>query len=381
MMKTPERICYLSFATLPSETAHSVHIVNMCQSIKKTGCSVTLMANLAGTPQEIFEHYNIKHPFQMKNIRLNKIRFLGRFLALVNMFFSVKKIKSDLLYTRDIFNGWLACRLGIPFIFEIHELPMGRTRRFILSRILSNPDLKRIVFISESMKSHFEKTYSSIDVNSCVAHDGVTLANFESLPHKSEQRTRLGLPVSQFIAGYIGSLFPGRGLDIVLGLAARLPEVLFLVVGGEGKYLSDLKARLGKLQLKNVLPVGYVPYRSIPGYMNTCDILLMPYQKQVLHRQAKHDTVKYMSPLKMFEYMAASRPIVSSRISVLEEVLQNNVNSILVQPNDLNEWEKALKKLIRDSKFAQTIAAKAKKDVLNFSWDQRTNIIFNNLIN
>jgi glycosyltransferase involved in cell wall biosynthesis len=106
----------------------------------------------------------------------------------------------------------------------------------------------------------------------------------------------------------------------------------------------------------------------------------MPYQKQVLHRQAKHDTVKYMSPLKMFEYMAASRPIVSSRISVLEEVLQNNVNSILVQPNDLNEWEKALKKLIRDSKFAQTIAAKAKKDVLNFSWDQRTNIIFNNLI-
>ncbi len=378
-MKTPETICYLSLATIPSETAHSVHIINMCQSIEKSGFRVTLMAKLAGIPQEIFAHYNVRFPFRMENIHIPKIRFLGRFLALTWMFFAVKKKKYDLLYTRDIFSGWLACRLDTPFIFEIHDLPTGRIRRLIFASILSNPLLKRIVFISESLKSHFDRMCSHVNVDSCVAHDGVTLTNFESLPPKPAQRSYLRLPVDQSIAGYMGSLFPGRGLEIVLDLAVRLPEILFLIVGGEGKYLSNLRARLKKTNLKNVLAVGYVPHKAIPGFMNACDILLIPYQKQVLHRQAKHDTVKYMSPLKMFEYMAAGRPIISSRIPVLEEVLQNNVNAILVRPEDKNEWESALRKLLTDTRFSQKISKNAKKDVANYSWDQRTQLIFNNL--
>jgi len=369
-------VCYLTFASFPSTAAHSVHIINMCESMSRIGYNVVLLADILSAPERIFDHFDIKHTFHLENIRLKKIRYFGRFLALRKMFFLIKKIKPDLLYTRDIFNGWLARKLKIPFIFELHELPGGKIRRFLLSRILSSDNLEKIVFISKNMKLRFENDFPHAEVEKCVAHDGVNLKKFENLESKENLRKTFGLSQDKYIAGYTGSLFPGRGVDIILDLAQRIPEVLFIFAGGEGAYLLDLKSHLEDLNLDNVVLLGYIPYKSIPGFLKACDVLLMPYQAHVLHRQDRHDTVQYMSPLKMFEYMAAGKPIISSRIPVLEEILQENKNSILVTPADVFEWENALKKLKNDDNFVQKISEQARKDVAGFTWDQRTMLIF-----
>jgi len=369
-------VCYSTFASFPSTAAHSIHIINMCESMTKFGHEVVLMADILESPEEIFDHYGIKHPFHLENIHLKKIRFLGRFLALRKMFFLIKKRKPNLLYTRDIFNGWLAGKSKIPFIFELHELPGGKIRRFLLSRILSSANLEKIVFISKSMKIKFENDFPHSKVERCVAHDGVNLTQFNPIESKEELRKIFGLPPNKYVAGYTGSLFQGRGIEIILDLAQRIPEVLFVFAGGEGNCLLSLKKKLEDLNLDNVVPLGYIPNKSIPGILKTCDVLLMPYQEQVLQRQAGHDTVQYMSPLKMFEYMAAEKPIISSRIPVLEEILQDNKNSIFVKPADVHGWENALKKLKNDKNLAQKISVQARKDVADYTWDQRTKLIF-----
>ncbi len=375
--KASKTVCYTTFASFPSKTAHSVHIINMCEAIAEFGYNVVLLADIRATSESIFDHYDIKHPFHMENIHLKKIRFLGRFLGLRKMYFLINKIKPDFLYTRDIFNGWLARKLRIPFIFELHEIPGGKIRKFLMSRILSSTNLEKIVFISKSMKSLFEKDYKDLKVESCVAHDGVNLRQYERIDSKEKLRKKFGLSPDKYIAGYTGSLFPGRGVDIILDLAKRIPEVSFIIAGGEGNYLLNLKKQLENLNLNNVVPLGYIPNKSIPGILKACDVLLMPYQAQVLHRQAKHDTAQYMSPLKMFEYMAAEKPIISSRIPVLEEILQDNKNSILVKPEDVHEWENAIISLKNDKNFAQKISGQARKDVVDYTWDQRTRLIFN----
>ena len=80
--------------------------------------------------------------------------------------------------------------------------------------------------------------------------------------------------------------------------------------------------------------------------MSRCDVLLMPYQRKVSIGDHSADTSRWMSPMKMFEYMAAKKPFISSDLDVLREVLTDEVNALLVDPENVKAWDKALKRLI-----------------------------------
>ena len=366
----------MSFASFPSGTAHSINIIHMCQSMTRLGNRVILLGNILASPEKIYDHYGIQDPFCIENIHLKNIRFAGRLLAMKYISRLVKRLGADILFTRDIFNGWLASYLGKPFLFELHELPQGGLRQALLKRIVSSQNLQRLIFISERLESLFFKKYTNTKLDFCVAHDGVSRESLERNQSQEEDRKDLDLPLGKTIAGYTGSLFPGRGSEIIFQLARRFSDIVFLVVGGEGRYLDVMKQKIQDAQITNILALGHVPHKTVLGYLNSCDFLLMPYQKQVLHRQAKHNTVEYMSPLKMFEYLAAGKPIISSRIPVLEEVLTDERNALLVDPDDLSGWEKALKRLLSDQRFAQVLSEQARKDSERYTWDKRAATIF-----
>jgi len=159
-------------------------------------------------------------------------------------------------------------------------------------------------------------------------------------------------------------------MEIILHAAQSLQEVVFLIVGGEGRYLSQFKEEVDKSG-GNVLFKGFIPYKNVPRHLLACDVLLMPYQRKVLHRQKKHDTAEYMSPLKMFEYMAAGKAIISSRIPVLEEILHNEENALLVAPDNKQEWIEAISRLKDHPDFAAKLGHNASRDVQDHSWRRR----------
>jgi len=350
----------------------------MCQAIKKIGLDVSLVSDARKTAEEIFDHYNIQYPFNIKKIKCFNIRVFGRIFFLIKAFFYIRKEQTDLLYTRDVFNAFLAKLLKQPFIFEIHELPNNRFRESLLRNVLSSPRLKKVVCISKSLKELFESRFGDVLCRKpCItAHDGVDLKNFKITLSQREARMALYLPETAFIAGYTGSLFEGRGIEIILDLAVLLKDVVFVIAGGEGKYLNLLRREVAKLNLDNVIVKGFMPHKKIPVFLQAADVLLMPYQKKVLHRQKKHDTAAFMSPLKLFEYMASGRPIVSSRIEVIEELLQNKKNALLVEPDNVEEWSHSIKYLKMNKEFADKMGRQAKQDVKDFSWETRVMKIF-----
>ncbi|UCC38804.1 MAG: glycosyltransferase family 4 protein [Candidatus Aminicenantes bacterium] len=375
------KILYMTFAAFPSTAAHSVNVIKMCEALARLGYKLTLTAYAREKEKDIFKFYRIKYPFDIKRIRLSNVRFIGRISFLIKAYYSVQKNTPDLLYTRDIFNGFLAKILKLPFVLEIHELPHNPFRKWILKQILSSDHLELLVLISEKLKEFLKSEMGNLfdSHKYLIAHDGVNLKDFDLKLARTEIRKILDLPEKAFIAGYIGGLFEGRGLEVILKLSTLLKDVIFVIVGGEGKYLASFNEKVKELKLNNLIAKGFVPYEMIPFYLRASDILLMPYQTRVLHRQKKHDTASYMSPLKMFEYMASGRPIISSDIKVLKEVLTDRDNALLANPEEIDEWVEAVALLKREAAVGENLGNKARKDVEKYSWDERARNIMESI--
>jgi len=115
-------------------------------------------------------------------------------------------------------------------------------------------------------------------------------------------------------------------------------------------------------------------------YRNSFDILLAPYSSNVaVSGDSNSDTSRFMSPLKIFEYMSSCKPIVASDLTVLKEILNSN-NSLLVNPDDENEWVCAILKL-HDKNERYKISRQAYLDFQNYTWTNRALYLTENIFN
>jgi glycosyltransferase involved in cell wall biosynthesis len=203
-----------------------------------------------------------------------------------------------------------------------------------------------------------------------IAPDGVDLERYRDLPEPSQARRDLPLALPErFTAGYTGHLYAGRGTEILLGLARRLPEITLLLVGGEPKDVARLQSEAQLAGLNNAVFTGFVPNAELPSYQAACDVLLMPYQRQVAGSSGG-DIARYLSPMKLFEYMACGRPILSSDLPVLQEVL-NPENARLLPADDLDAWVAALQELAASPEICLRLSTRARRDVAAYTWERR----------
>ena len=82
-------------------------------------------------------------------------------------------------------------------------------------------------------------------------------------------------------------------------------------------------------------------YSKIPKILSQYEIALMPYQNKVKGRSSIW-LEKYMSPLKMFDYLASKKIIIASDLNVYKHILKNNFNSKLIKVNDDKKWSKTI---------------------------------------
>jgi glycosyltransferase involved in cell wall biosynthesis len=208
----------------------------------------------------------------------------------------------------------------------------------------------------------------------------VDLIRYESIPSPEEARKSLGvgklfqLSITQFTVGYTGHLYAGRGVELILEIASHCPDMTFLLVGGDPKTVNNLQMEVIHRGLKNIILTGFVPNADLPFYQAACEVLLMPYQRKVA-ASSGGDIAHFLSPMKLFEYLACGRVILSSQLPVLKEVL-NDKNAILLPPEDVRAWVLALQE-IRNDPFRQvSLANQARKDSLKYSWEARAARIF-----
>jgi glycosyltransferase involved in cell wall biosynthesis len=182
-----------------------------------------------------------------------------------------------------------------------------------------------------------------------VSPSGVDLGAYESVPPLDT--TRLSRP--RIV--YLGRISRDRGLDIFTHLAEReLGEVL--LVGD----CDDAVTQSTHLQYSPA-----VPHSEVPELYAACELVLLPYQPDLVHADG-------ISPMKLFEAMAAGRPIIASDIAPIREILQHGHNALLVNPLDPLAWENAVKSLQQDQgRLALKLAEQAQRDVTAYSWTRR----------
>jgi glycosyltransferase involved in cell wall biosynthesis len=121
--------------------------------------------------------------------------------------------------------------------------------------------------------------------------------------------------------------------------------------------------------LDNVTLTGFVPNRHIPLYQAAGDILLMPYEFSVTV-SGGGNTADVCSPMKMFEYMAAGRAILSSDLPVLHEVL-DETRAVFCSPEDPAGWVRAFGRLAESADLRARLGAAARAAVEPYAWQER----------
>jgi glycosyltransferase involved in cell wall biosynthesis len=169
------------------------------------------------------------------------------------------------------------------------------------------------------------------------------------------------------VIGYAGHLYPWKGVDVLLEAIARLPDVRALIVGGlAGEPDLDRTQALARaLGIGDrVSFAGAVAPPQVAARLAGMDVLVLP-------NTGTHVSARYTSPLKLFEYMAAGRPIVASDLPALREVLKDDENALLVEPGDAGRMAEAIERLLADASLASRLAGAAWRDVQAYRWESR----------
>lgn len=311
-------------------------------------------------------HYGLQHEFELEWVP--SVPALRRYDFAVNVLKRARAWQADLLYSRSPQAATWAASNRLPSIFELHDIPMGVMGPWLLRRFLRAPAANRLVANTQFLANKLAADYKlpARDGFLLVAPNGVDLERYANLSQPSAARAQLGL-ADKFTVGYTGHLYSGRGLELILDLAGILPELQFLLVGGR---LADVEAaRQQAAHLSNITLAGFVSNAELPRYQAAADVLIMPYSRQVAGSSGG-DIAPYLNPMKMFEYLATERPIVTSDLPILREILDDQ-NAVIVPSQDTPAWADALRQLANDPGRRAALAAAARLTAEQHTWEQR----------
>ena len=246
---------------------------------------------------------------------------LARTLPWLRQVFSAPPVRgADLLYSRIPAMFAIGGMSPIPFATD-HYRPWPDVYPAItplIRRTARHRDCLGLVLHSEYAARSYRRAGVPED-RIAVAHNGFDPP--ATTPDKAAARAALGLPADRPIAVYAGRINATKGLDTVLALAERRPQVLFVLVGSEGE--GEIE-RAGA-PLANVRIEPWAKPAALPAWLAAADVLLIPPSREPLDRFGN-----CVLPIKLFAYLAAGRPILAPAAPDTAELLEHGANAWLV---------------------------------------------------
>lgn len=369
------KIVAVAGSQIPSDTANSIQVMKACSALAQLGHELTLIVPQSSIPNyqlpTIQQHYGISASFPIEWLA-SPSRRLFTWQAVRR----ARALHADLLYTWFPQSAVFGLLHRIPTVFEIHLQPTGAFgpawhRAFALLR-----GRKRLASITRALVDVLERRhhirFKADEV--VIAPNGVELERFASLPDPVTARRALNLPPAPTVM-CTGHLYAGRGADLFLALAKELPQAHFVWVGGRPADVETWKARA---ESENVTFTGFIPNSDLPLYQSAADILLMPYSRSIMGSSGSADSASVASPMKMFEYMAAGRAIVTADLPVIREVL-NEKNAVFCEPDEVGQWKVEIEKLLADEPRRRSLGGQARQDVQGYTWLARAERVLGGL--
>jgi len=281
----------------------------------------------------------------------------------------IEEFQPDVVIGFGILNANIAIRLSrekdIPFLYyildELHRLVPEKTFRdfagYIESKNMENADI--VISINEGLReysikmgAHKEKTY--------VVRAGVDLERFVS-DGREMVREKYGILDDDIVLFFMGWLYDFSGLkEVALELAKCEKDNIKLMVVGKGDLWDTLQEiRSNYCMERKLITIDWVPYNDVPKYLSASDICILPAYKNEIMRN--------IVPIKMYEYMAAAKPVIASNLyGIMKEFGNDNGIFYVARPEDV-----LTRALELDGCFDEA-GRRAKKFVENNNWDALT---------
>lgn len=365
------KIIYLANIRLPTEKAHGIQIMKMCEAFAREDCDVTLVVprRFNWIKVDTFNYYQVSANFKIVRIpvidtvHFGKIGFLFESLVFSCLsFFYVLFNTADVVYSRDEVVIFPISFIKKNIVWESHRGELNWAVRKLMSRALL------IVVITNGLKQLFLKK----DIPSkkiCIAPDGVDLENFDITLTKQEARKRCGIPLDKKVVVYTGHLYEWKGVYFMAkGVSDLVSSVLTIFVGGTAKDIEKFSQHFGDIE--NIRIEGNKPHSLIPYYLRAADVAVIP-------NIPNSDISRlYTSPLKLFEYMASGTSIVASDLPSIREVLSEN-EALFFEAGDEQSFRKILEEALYSGDKGRAI--NARKMVEGYTWAARAKNILSQL--
>ena len=353
----------------PGEKAAAIFAAKNAEAFADQGFDVTFVAparydRIRRTPQE---EWGIKENFRVRYLPIidlfsvpfiRKIAFyvaLISYTPVVGFYIYIKRRTTAVVYSNEAF-PLAAASLFCPTVYELHDFP--QTLLFVYQFLFKR--VKLIVSTNEWKRDELVRRFGVSPDIILIERNAVDLARFPALS-KEEAREKLKLKKDGRYVVYTGQLYVWKGADTLAEAAQKSPEIDFVFVGGVDSDLERFKKRWQ--HVLNIHMVGQIAQEYVPLWQRAADVLVIP------NTGKEEIATHYTSPMKLFEYMAAERPIVASDIPSIKEIV-NDSSAYFAKPDDSSDFARVIKMALEDPGALEK-AKEARRIVEDHTWEKR----------
>ncbi len=227
-----------------------------------------------------------------------------------------------------------------------------------------------IITTSEKLKKNMVNKLGISPTKIQVVYGGVDLSVFEndSRPEAS-LRKDLGLPESDILVGYVGfykTMGMSKGIETMIDALRFISDenIKMVFVGGRGREIEeygDFTLKLG-LSTNRTIFVPAVSSEATMAYERAMDILVIPYPNKPHFRD-------FGFPMKVYEYMASRRPVIYSKLDLVEEVIGDC--ALGFEADNAKDLAQKIVELETNTTLSADLANRAYEKVEEYSWQKK----------
>lgn len=269
------------------------------------------------------------------------------------------KAHTGLVHSRDWNFVKAAIQQGIPAIYERDHYEKKRYE----SEIVNSPLFQVTVTVADTVREDLIRNGMPPE-KVIKLHNGFNQLFYIRQPEAAKDwRSQLLPEEGNSLVVYAGELVRFKGIDLILDLAPNLPQVQFAFAGGSPQQIEEYQQKIRDRALTNVILLGYLEHHRLASLLQAADALIYPH--------LSGEAASFTSPMKLFDYIAASRPIVATQIQPLQEFADSPLIAAWCEPDSPNAFEQALKAVL--SRYPQwSPDFMSDRDLVQkYSWEYR----------
>jgi glycosyltransferase involved in cell wall biosynthesis len=379
-------VLYLADIRCPLERANGIQTFETCHALASRGLQVTLLVrdDTARPRRDPFVFYGLP---PIPTLHVQRLRMAGPQAARRAMYLAAAVLRATrwsrtgCVFTRDL--GVAAAILRVPsalrppLVYESHGFaPVFSRTMTELFAGASPGGAGKLARLTRRERRVWRRADGYVTTTGVLASElrrrfgdrprVLTVPNGVRIPARDEGVRPLRPIAGPTLLAYAGHLYPWKGVDVLIHALERLPDARALIIGGlpgepdldRAKALATHAGVGDRIEF-----TGLVERSRVPALLARADILVLPTVATA--------SAIYTSPLKLFEYFAAGRPVVAADLPPVREIVRDGENGLLFTAGDSESLAASVRRLQADPLLAARMALTSSAEAGQYGWDRR----------